>query len=236
MRMGGSESGSDLKLMGTKLSPFSYRIEWALQLKGIHYEFVEEDLKNKSSLLLQLNPVYKKVPVLIHEQKSLSESLIILEYIDETWKHNPILPKDPLERAHARFWAKFVDEKLYEAANKALFSVGEAEQAKANESMAEALQLVEGEMMRLTKGKTLFGGDGIIGYLDIVLGWVGYWFKFGEEAAGLNITTDSTKYPAFVSWTHHFLQLPLIKNNLPTPGELLRVSRLVMLRCGKITE
>lgn len=75
---------------------------------------IEEDTTNKSSLLLNSNPIYKRIPVLFHNEKCFSESLVIIEYIDDTWKHNPsILPQDPAERAMARFWAKFIDEKVY---------------------------------------------------------------------------------------------------------------------------
>lgn len=105
-------AAEEVKLHGIWMSPFSRRIEVALKLKGIRYEFVEEDVSNKSPSLLKYNPVHKKIPVLVHDGKPVAESLVILEYIDETWKHNPILPPHPYEKAMARFWAKFIDDKV----------------------------------------------------------------------------------------------------------------------------
>uniref|UniRef100_A0A2P2JJB7 Glutathione S-transferase n=1 Tax=Rhizophora mucronata TaxID=61149 RepID=A0A2P2JJB7_RHIMU len=94
-------------------SPFGMRVRIALEEKGVKYEYREQDLRNKSSLLLQMNPVHKKIPVLIHNGKPVSESLIVVQYVDEVWKDKgPLLPSDPYERAQARFWADFVDMKV----------------------------------------------------------------------------------------------------------------------------
>lgn len=100
-------------LLGTWASSYCKRVELALKLKGIPYEYVEEDLSNKSELLLLHNPVHEKVPVLLHKGKAIAESLVILEYIDETWKGTPkLLPEDPFERAKVRFWVDFYDQKV----------------------------------------------------------------------------------------------------------------------------
>lgn len=105
--------GDDVVLLDFWPSPFGMRVRIALKEKGIDYESKEENLSNKSSLLLKMNPVYKQIPVLIHNGKPVCESLIIVQYIDEVWKDKtPLLPSDPYERSHARFWADYVDKKV----------------------------------------------------------------------------------------------------------------------------
>ncbi|KAK2968710.1 hypothetical protein RJ640_005897 [Escallonia rubra] len=93
-------------------SMFGMRVRIALAEKDIEYEYREEDLRNKSPLLLEMNPVHKKIPVLIHNGKPVCESLIIVQYIDELRKDRaPLLPSNPWGKAHARFWADFIDKK-----------------------------------------------------------------------------------------------------------------------------
>ncbi|CAA7019517.1 unnamed protein product [Microthlaspi erraticum] len=65
-------------------SPFGVRARIALREKGIEFEYREENLRDKSPLLLEMNPVHKKIPVLIHNGKPvcrekawLSHSLIL---------------------------------------------------------------------------------------------------------------------------------------------------------------
>ena len=102
-----------MKLLDFWPSMFGMRVKIALAEKGVAYEYVEQDLRNKSPLLLQMNPIHKQIPVLIHNGKPICKSSIIVEYIDEFWKDKAsLLPSDPYERAQARFWVDFIDKKV----------------------------------------------------------------------------------------------------------------------------
>jgi glutathione S-transferase len=82
----------------------------------LDYENIEENLSSKSDLLLQSNPIYKKIPVLIHEGKAICDSAIIVQYIDEVWKNNgtpSILPSNAYDKAIARFWVSYIDDKVF---------------------------------------------------------------------------------------------------------------------------
>ena len=103
----------EIILLDFSSSMFGMRVRVALAEKGLKYEYRQEDLRNKSPLLLEMNPVHNKIPVLIHNGKPICESLIIVQYIDEVWKDkSPLLPSDPYQRAQARFWADYVDKKV----------------------------------------------------------------------------------------------------------------------------
>ncbi|KAK7318844.1 hypothetical protein RJT34_03551 [Clitoria ternatea] len=206
--------GKDVKVVSFWPSPFAIRAEWALKLKGVEYEYIEEDVFNKSTLLLELNPVHKKVPVLVHNNKPIAESFVILEYIDEVWNHYPLLPQHPYHRAHARFWANFAEQKLMESAWVATCT-REDVQENAMKAAREIMEKIEEEI----KGKKYFGGENI-GYLDIVLGWISYWIPVWEEV-GLRQIIDPLKYPAISAWMINFVSNPLIKDTLPPRDKLL---------------
>ncbi|XP_015897020.2 probable glutathione S-transferase [Ziziphus jujuba] len=203
----------EVKLFGVWGSPFSRRVEIALKLKGVNYEFFEEDLSNKSALLLKYNPIYKKVPTLVHNGKAIAESQIILEYIDETWKNSPILPKDPYERAQARFWARFIDEKLMPTLWKVFWGCEDHDKVK--EEAKEHLETLENEL----KDKKFFGGE-TVGLVDIVGNFIAYWVPRIQEASGLVLLTEE-KYPKLYQWSHEFENHGDVKVKLPPNDKLL---------------
>ncbi|KAK2981906.1 hypothetical protein RJ640_005761 [Escallonia rubra] len=207
-------ASQEVKLIGFWVSPFVRRVEWALKLKGVEYEYIEDDIFNKSPLLLELNPVHKRVPVMVHGGKVIVESFVILEYIEETWKESPLLPRDPYERAMARFWAKFAEEEVLDNAWIALCSRG-SQKEKAVKSTIDALEKIEGEL----KGKSFFGGEAI-GYLDLALGWISYWLPVWDEISSLQLL-DSLKFPSITTWQNNFLENPVIKENLPPKEKMV---------------
>nr|CAB3500325.1 unnamed protein product [Digitaria exilis] len=190
----------DLKLLGLWTSPFVIRVRLALNLKGLSYEYVEEDVKNKSQLLVTSNPVHKKVPVLIHDGKPVSESQVIVQYIDEVFAAAgpSLLPADPYERATARFWAAFVDDKVGLAWRTMLFARETDEKVDGAAQAIAALETLEGAFQDCSKGKGYFGGDSA-GYMDVVLGGYLGWFNVLEKMVGIKVL-DAARTPLLAAW------------------------------------
>ncbi|GFY90578.1 glutathione S-transferase tau 5 [Actinidia rufa] len=206
----------EVRLLGAKHSPYVQRAKWALKLKGVEYEYQEQDLLKKGPVLVQCNPIHKKVPVLIHNGKPIAESFIIVEYLDETWKNHPLLPRDSYQRAMTRFWAKFVEEKFTEVMQQVVIVDGENQEKEVNNAK-EALEILEGEL----KGNKFFGGENV-GFVDIVLGSIISVCLDVIEEVGCVKVFDSQKFSYLAKWNANFLEIPAIKETLPEREHVLR--------------
>ncbi|XP_057976668.1 probable glutathione S-transferase [Malania oleifera] len=194
-------------LLGSWVSPFPMRVKIALGEKGIEYESREEDVSNKSPLLLITNPVHKKIPVLIHKGKPLCESLIIVQYIDEVWNDkSPLLPSDPYHRAQARFWADFVDKKIHYIGRRLWTGTGE-DQAAARKELIECFKLLEAELGE----RTYFGGENI-GLVDITLVPFYSWFYVFETFGNFSVGAEC---PKLVRWAKRCMEKESVAKVLP---------------------
>ncbi len=90
-------------------SSAAYRVRIALNLKGLAYEPAYVHLTRnggaqKTSAYRALNP-QALVPTLEHQGQTLTQSLAIIEYLDEVYPQVPLLPKTALARAEVRAFA-----------------------------------------------------------------------------------------------------------------------------------
>ena len=95
-----------MKLYTYFRSSAAYRVRIALNLKGIAYDSIPVHLLQDGGQ--QLLPAYRAVnpsalvPALDDDGAILTQSLAMLEYLEETRPGVPLLPADPLERARVR--------------------------------------------------------------------------------------------------------------------------------------
>ncbi|MBU1393257.1 MAG: maleylacetoacetate isomerase [Gammaproteobacteria bacterium] len=102
-----------MKLYGYWRSSAAYRVRIALNLKGISAEqlsvhLVRDGGEQHKAAYTALNPL-ELVPTLTLDDEldmdALSQSLAIIEYLDEIHPQTPLLPASALERAHVRAMA-----------------------------------------------------------------------------------------------------------------------------------
>lgn len=94
----------DVVLYGFWRSLATYRVRVALNLKKISYEERSIDIVRGQQFdesFSQINPQHV-LPALIHDGKTITQSLAILEYINDIWSDPPLMPMHAAERAAVR--------------------------------------------------------------------------------------------------------------------------------------
>jgi maleylpyruvate isomerase len=96
-----------MKLHGYFRSSAAYRVRIALNLKGLSAEHLPHHLRKGEQhdpAYLAINP-QGLVPTLQDGGVTITQSLAIIEWLDEIHPEPPLLPKDPLRRAKVRAFA-----------------------------------------------------------------------------------------------------------------------------------
>lgn len=97
-------------LHGYFRSSCTYRINIALRFKGIHFEYRPVNLlknEHKSENYLKLNP-QGLVPVLEHNGHFLTQSLTILEYLEDQFPTPALLPNESYAKARVRALSQII--------------------------------------------------------------------------------------------------------------------------------
>ena len=114
-------------------SSAAYRVRIGLNLKGLAYEIVPVNLvanQHQEPAFAGLNP-QQLLPALETGGGTLTQSLAILDWLDETVPEPPLLPTDPFDRALVRSMAQIIASDIHPVNNlrilRALTELGVAE-------------------------------------------------------------------------------------------------------------
>ena len=98
------------------LCPFSRKVRFALAVKGVTHELVQERPWEKRPGFTALNPA-GQTPVLQRDALVLSDSTAILEHIEETLERTQLIGSTAEDRAETRRLSAWFDQKFYAEVN-----------------------------------------------------------------------------------------------------------------------
>ncbi len=99
-----------MKLHNYFRSSASFRVRISLALKGLSYDYIPVHIargEHKKEAYTELSKD-QLVPLLEIDGERLSQSMAIIEYLDETYPEPPLLPGNPLDRAKVRALAQSI--------------------------------------------------------------------------------------------------------------------------------
>ena len=194
-----------MKIIGSYVSPYVRKVLVCMELKGLDYAVDPITPFFGNDEFRRLSPLCR-IPVLIDGALVLTDSTVIAEYLDEQFPEPRLLPKEPKQRARARWLEEFADSRLGDVFIWGLFYPkmvhprvwGEpGDQGRIDKTLADdlpaALDYLEGE---LPDNGYLFGE---IGLADIA---IASFFRNGSYAG---FVPDSSRWPK----TSRFVDLVL---------------------------
>lgn len=160
-----------MKLYGYWRSSTSYRLRIALELKGLAYEACPVDLlqsAQRSEAFTARNP-FAGVPMLQADGRDRAQSMAIIEWLDERYPEQPLLPADVESRFTVRELAYAIATELHAPLNLKVLKylkdpLGHSQEeidAWYRHWLATTLRPLEARLEQLGSGDFLLGAPGL---------------------------------------------------------------------------
>jgi glutathione S-transferase len=194
-----------LDLVSFELCPYVQRAVIILKHKGAKFGVKYVDLQNPPAWFEEISPT-GRVPVLrVDDRVSIFESLVILEFIDET-AGKPLIAGEPVRRAQERAWMQFASalqttEWGYASAE------SESDRAEARAEIFESLSRFEAELP-----KTGFFSGSHFGLVDIA---IAPFFMRLVALPGFLGLKEWERLPLVRAWMEKILAVPAVKESVP---------------------
>ncbi|KAG9481724.1 hypothetical protein GDO78_010778 [Eleutherodactylus coqui] len=144
-------------------SSCSWRVRIALALKGIQFDqcpinLIQDGGQQLTDEFKRVNPM-QQVPALRIDGVTISQSLAIIEYLEETRPLPPLLPKDPIKRAQCRMLSDHITSGIQPLQNLfVLQKVGDGKLEWAQYFIMKGFQALE-MLLQETSGKYCVGDE-----------------------------------------------------------------------------
>ncbi|KAH9489973.1 Glutathione S-transferase omega-1 [Bulinus truncatus] len=215
--------GQVLRMYSMRMCPYAQRARLMLAAKGVNYDLVNVDLNKKPDWFFDYNP-YGEVPVILHNGGHVYESLIVAEYIEESFPDPKLYSDDPLVRAHEKIYFNHWTKKGIPAFY-SLLKIGYAE-PEATKRLTEHIKVLDGFLEKLDK--PYFHGRNV-GFSDYMI-WP--WFERLSVLKDINefIICPQT-YPRITAWIERMWQDPVVLKCMIDPK--MMTEHYAQYRTGK---
>ncbi|MBZ9997945.1 maleylacetoacetate isomerase [Mesorhizobium sp. BH1-1-4] len=208
---------SDLVLHNYFRSSTSYRVRIALEMKGLSYDYVPHHLRHGEHLeaaYLAVNPQGLVPALVLDDGTLLTQSLAIIEYLDEIRPAPPLLPGDALGRARVRMLAQIIACDIHPVNNlrvltslRTLFGAGDQDVANwFRHWVNEGFRPLETLLTASPETGTFCHGD-TPGLADICL--------VAQVTSNARFGVDVTPYPTIARINAACMALPAFQNAAP---------------------
>jgi maleylpyruvate isomerase len=208
---------NDIVLHNYYRSSTSYRVRIALEMKGLSYDYVPHHLRHGDHLepsYLAVNPQGLVPALVLDDGTLLTQSLAIIEYLNEIQPAPPLLPRDALGRARVRMLAQMIACDIHPVNNlrvltslRTLFGAGDQDITNwFRHWVNEGFQPLEKILASSPQTRTFCHGE-VPGLADICLA--------AQITSNARFGVDLTPYPTITRINAACMALPAFQKAAP---------------------